>query len=161
MSNVYICADLHFGHRNMAQRWRNCQDEFYHDEMLIKNWNSVVNKKDKVYILGDVTMESTKWYFRLDELNGIKVVVLGNHDDPGHVPELLKYVHQVAGMIKYKGHWLTHAPIHPCELRDKRNIHGHVHNHSVKDGNKLDKRYINVSMENINYTPVLFTDLIK
>jgi len=145
----------------MAQRYRGFQDEFYHDETIIKNWNSVVNKKDEVYIHGDITMESTKWYFRLDELNGRKVVVLGNHDDPKHTRELLKYVDQVAGMIKYKNYWLTHAPIHPSELRELKNIHGHIHGNHIMDGNRLDKRYINACLDVHNYTPVLFTDLIK
>ena len=145
----------------MAQRYRGFQDEFYHDETIIKNWNSVVHKRDKVFILGDITMENSKWYFRLDELNGSKVVILGNHDRPHDVPELLKYVDKVAGMIKYKGHWLTHAPIHPSELRGHRNIHGHIHGNYIMDGNRRDKRYINACLDVHDYTPVLFTELIK
>jgi calcineurin-like phosphoesterase family protein len=162
MSRVFITSDLHFGHRNMAQIYRGFKDEFHHDETIIKNWNSVVHKKDKVYILGDITMETNKWYFLLDQLNGRKVVVLGNHDDPKHTAELLNYVDQVSGMIKYKGYWLTHAPIHPYELRGHSNIHGHIHgNHIMEFGDRKDRRYINACLDVHNYTPVLFTDLIK
>jgi calcineurin-like phosphoesterase family protein len=55
----------------------------------------------------------------------------------------------VAGIIKYKGFWLSHAPIHPEELRGKPNIHGHVHTNTLNDS-----RYFNASLENIGYKPV-------
>ena len=79
-------------------------------------------------------------------------VVLGNHDQPQHVKELLKYVNSVCGMIKYKGFILSHCPVHESELeRYYKNIHGHVHENSL-----ADDRYINVSCEVVNYSPVPF-----
>ncbi|MCU0396273.1 MAG: hypothetical protein MUF29_10205, partial [Chitinophagaceae bacterium] len=59
------------------------------DEHIVKQWNSVVNKRDITYILGDVTMESPKFYHILSQLNGRKIVVGGNHDKPSHTKELL------------------------------------------------------------------------
>lgn len=159
MSRVFICSDLHLGHANMAIRYRGFEDEFHHDETIINNWNSVVNKRDKVFVLGDITMESQKKYHLLKLLNGNKVFVLGNHDKTQDANGLIKYGN-VAGMIKYKGYWLTHAPIHPSELRGKINIHGHIHNNIIMDGNIPDKRYINVCMDRINHTPILFDELI-
>lgn len=131
MSVVRFIGCLHLRHNNMALR-RGFQDMFEHDECLIKNWNHVVKKRDLVYILGDVTMENSKHYSLLNELNGEKVVVLGNHDKWQHVPELLKYVNGVAGMIDYKGCALTHAPIHPNEMGWYRaNIHAHIHHTNI------------------------------
>ena len=162
MSKVYLISDLHFGHKNMAQH-RGFQDEFYQDEEIVKNWNNVITKKDTVYILGDITMENSKHYYRLDELNGTKIVVLGNHDLRRDVPELLKYVSHVAGVINYKGFVLSHIPVHPKELYDnafkvrwRGNIHGHVHENTLDDN-----MYFNVSCENINYTPIEFTEIVK
>lgn len=170
MGNVRFIGDLHLGHRNMASR-RKFQDEFYHDEFIIDQWNRVVNKKDVTYILGDITMETDKHYYRLDALRGRKYVILGNHDDRRNVPELMRYVDGIAGMINYKGNIiLTHCPIHPCELqyRYTYNIHGHVHENYVMrpqpdapNGLVRDERYINVSAEVINYTPKLLTELIQ
>jgi calcineurin-like phosphoesterase family protein len=116
-----------------------------------------------VYILGDVTMEK-KTYEILNRLNGLKNVILGNHDARNHVPELLKHVNSVAGMVDYKNKCiLTHCPIHPQELsyRYKYNIHGHVHEKPIYRklfGFKLfrDRRYVNVSCEVLNYTPIEF-----
>ncbi len=142
MSRVLFVGCLHLGHKWMAQH-RGFHDEFYHDEYLIEQWNSVVNKKDKVYILGDVTMETTEHYYQLDRLNGRKVVVLGNHDKEKHVRELLNYVESVAGMVKYKGNILTHAPIHPNEVHFCRyNIHAHIHHVSKLEECIVNNRYL-------------------
>lgn len=107
---------------------RGFQDSLYHDNHLINQWNSVVYKRDLVYILGDITMESPEHYYKLDYLNGRKKVILGNHDRPKDVPELLNYVETVSGMESYKGFFLTHCPIHPSEIGFCRgNIHAHIH----------------------------------
>lgn len=169
MSQVRFIADLHFGHKNMAIR-RGFKDELEHDDHIIEMWNSVVHKRDLTYVLGDITMETCKWYFRLDQLNGRKIVVLGNHDRPSDTPELLKYVDKVAGMIQYKGLFLSHAPVHPMELdyRVSRNIHGHIHEKVVtrekwESGKEIiqvpHEKYHCVSCEQVNYTPKTLDEL--
>lgn len=160
MSVIRYFSDPHFGHRNMAIR-RGFKDENEHDEHIIKEFNSVVGKRDVTYFLGDITMEKAN-YEILNRLNGIKKVILGNHDRPQHVPELLKYVNSVCA-LKYLKHKqfgniiLSHAPIHPQELeyRFNINIHGHVHENTLKD-----KRYINVCAEVIDYKPKLLSELL-
>jgi len=151
MGKVFIISDLHLSHKNMAIK-RGFKDETEHDNFIIEQWNKVVSKKDTVWILGDITMEKATPYPLLDKLNGYKKVVLGNHDQPQHVKELLKYVNSVCGMIKYKGFVLSHCPVHESELeRYYKNIHGHVHENSL-----ADDRYINVSCEVVNFSPVPF-----
>lgn len=153
--HVYVISDPHFGHENMAiKRGFSCSEE--HDDYLIQEWNKVVNKNDTVWILGDITMETTKHYYLLNKLKGIKNVVLGNHDLPQHVPELMKYVNKVCGSVKLKGCILTHIPIHPHEIgRFKFCVHGHLHDEIINHD-----KYINVCCEQVNYKPVLLNDLI-
>mgnify|MGYP003474384149 FL=1 len=161
MSVIRYISDLHLSHNNMAIK-RGFKNYEEHDEHIVKTWNSIVSKKDVTYILGDVTFEKSKPYEILNRLNGIKKVILGNHDEPQHVPELLKYVNNVCA-LKYLKHKefgniiLSHAPIHPCELeyRFNINIHGHVHENTLPD-----KRYINVSAEVIDYKPKLLSELL-
>ena len=156
MSNVRFISDLHFGHTNMAIK-RGFEFVEDHDNYIVNQWNKVVNKKDTTYILGDITMEKAN-YEILDRLNGIKHIVLGNHDEGQHTKYMQNYVNKIAGMVNYKKEFiLTHCPIHPCELeyRFKYNIHGHVHKNSLND-----KRYVNVSCEVIDYTPKLLMELI-
>lgn len=164
---------LHFGHPFIA-RLRGFQDEYQHDEYLIEQYNSVVGRKDLVYILGDITMENPDYYYQLDRLNGRKIVVLGNHDKPKDVPELLKYVESVAGMIKYKGCFLTHAPIHPSEVSFCRfNLHSHIHSnelHQVYVPERYEPestgskgtlhKYINVDAGLIDFKPKTLEQLI-
>lgn len=154
---VRFISDLHFNHESMARK-RGFLDASQMNELIIRQWNSIVtNKKDITYILGDITMEKKAGYELLDKLNGVKHVVLGNHDRHQDVQELLKYVHSVSGMINYKKKIiLTHAPIHPCELnyRFTHNVHGHVHENTLDD-----LRYINVSAEVINYKPQTLEEL--
>ena len=152
MSEVRIISDTHFGHTNMALK-RGFSSVEEHDEYIVKTWNKVVKKKDVTIIVGDITMEKANYQI-LDRLNGIKKVVLGNHDQPQHVPELLKHVNSVCGVMKYKGFWISHIPIHPTELRGCKNIHGHCHENSL-----VDDRYINVSWEVLNGEPILFSKI--
>ena len=154
--SVFFISDLHLGHESMAihRGFSNAQEM---NEHIISKWNKVISKRDCVYILGDITMEKSKDYPLLSQLKGDKNIVLGNHDMRNHVPELLKYVQSVAGMIKYKHNFiLTHCPIHPTELiKDfKWNVHGHTHDHLLED-----KRYINVTCEQLDYTPIEFEQL--
>jgi calcineurin-like phosphoesterase family protein len=169
MSIVRFIADLHLSHENMAKR-RGFSTIEEHDEYIIAKWNSVVNKRDVTYILGDVTMEKSSPYPLLDRLNGIKHIVLGNHDRRQDVPHLLQHVESVGAMIQYKGIILTHCPIHPMELeyRFNKNIHGHIHDKVVtKDiyefGYKTDtipdERYFCVSCERVDYLPKSLEDL--
>lgn len=154
MSRVFVISDLHDGHENMAIK-RGFINAGHQRGYLKACWNNVVTKRDKVIVLGDITMEKNNYSF-LDDLNGIKTVILGNHDKEQHVRDMLNYVNNVCGMMTYKGLVLTHCPIHPSELtRFKANVHGHVHENSLDD-----TRYINVSCEVVGYTPVLITKFL-
>jgi calcineurin-like phosphoesterase family protein len=169
MSVVRFIADLHLSHTNMAIK-RGFKDSIEHDEYIISQWNKVVNKRDTTYILGDITMESSKPYPLLARLNGVKHVVGGNHDKRQHIKELLKYVESVTGMVSYKGMFLTHCPIHPMELQHRvtRNIHGHIHENVVEKpvyeygnmvGTTIDERYICVSCEHVDFQPKTLKEL--
>ena len=156
MSQVRFISDLHFHHESMAIK-RGFKDENEMNEYIVSQWNKVVCKKDVTWILGDITMEKAN-YDILNRLNGIKHVVLGNHDEGQHTKILQQYVNKIAGMVNYKKEFiLTHCPIHPCELeyRFKYNIHGHVHENTLPD-----KRYINVSVEVIDYKPKTLKELL-
>lgn len=159
MGNIYIISDLHFGHKNMAL-YRGFESVEEHDQTIIDNWNRVISKGDTVWILGDISMEKKTEYHKLGLLRGHKKVVLGNHDmcKPSHNEEMMRYVNSVAGAVTSKsgGYILTHIPVHPSELeRFSRNIHGHLHSNSLDD-----PRYINVSCEVVNYTPVLLKEIL-
>ncbi len=157
MSTFFI-SDLHFGHKNIlnfAPNFRKGPTYQDHDEWLIQNWNSVVSKRDLVWVLGDVAMDLACLSY-MDRLKGSKRLVLGNHDYP-NMAQYNPYFTEIWGMARYKEFWLTHCPIHPAEFRKKKyNIHGHVHQNSIND-----PRYINVCVEAVFGTPVELSVLRK
>lgn len=160
MSRVYFISDTHFDHSNIlnfAGHLRDGDSVLEHNHILVTRWNSVVRKRDLVYHLGDVIMNSDMSI--LEELNGRKILCRGNHDNYP-LPEYLKHFEDIRGVFKYKEFWCSHAPIHPAELRGKRNIHGHVHSNSIRDvhGDR-DKRYINVCCEVNLGNPIPFEDI--
>ena len=165
MHKLFVISDLHFGHTNMALK-RGFENVELHDEYIVDRWNSVVGKRDTVWILGDITMEKAN-YDILDRLKGFKKVVLGNHDMPQHVQKLLEHVNHVCGSFTKNKVILTHIPIHTQEIdRFKKNIHGHLHEHIVQKFSLTngieedDDRYVNVSCECINFTPVELNTLL-
>lgn len=163
MGKVKFISDLHLGHTNVAI-WRGFNDlETYHKH-IITNWNNSTDKRDVIYILGDIALDK-KLYYLLDKLKGIKYFILGNHDERQDVAELLKYG-KISGPIKYKNTWLTHHPIHPECLQNCINIHGHVHNLPIINQtiystftDNTEKKYYNVSCEVNDFIPQTFEDL--
>ena len=79
---IWFTSDLHFYHNNVinnSKRPFKNMDEMH--EVLIKNWNDRVKKKEIIYVLGDFSFggfEKTKEI--LSRLKGYKILIKGNHD---------------------------------------------------------------------------------
>lgn len=161
--NIFLASDLHLGHANIltflddkGDRIRPFDSIQEHDETIIHNWNKVVRPSDKVYLLGDIAFKNTHLEL-IGRLHGIKTLVKGNHDGL-KASQYLQYFKDIRSCSILDKFILTHIPIHPDSLsRWKANIHGHLHQNVVKlpDGSP-DPRYINVSMEQISFTPIPF-----
>lgn len=157
----YIIADTHFGHENIIRYCaRPFVDANHMNEKLIANWNAVVGNDDTVYMLGDFCMshniEKTKEL--VSRLNGIKILVMGNHDNhrPAVYVECGFAVATRKPMMVEPGVILMHEPFEDPELIYSNYLYffGHVH-----DKPSLMDDYPNcrcVSVERINYRP---TDL--
>lgn len=159
MSNVFFIGDLHFGHKNICKFRPKWSTELEHRETLIENWNSVVkSSKDVVYVLGDAAFSREGLHcFHPFSMTGRKILVRGNHDELPSIEYLAIFEH-ILGIYKYKKqYWLTHAPIHPMELRGRINIHGHSHRVCMPEA--VDGHYVNVCAEWINYTPIAYEDI--
>lgn len=166
---VYVTSDLHLGHRNIHKFRTNFSSPEENTEVLIDGILSTVNKKDTLYVLGDVIFSESGLYAFMEVASRISNVqiILGNHCTEtnarlGYVAQLDQMFStvKVHGMTKYKrkGYskaWMTHAPIHPIELRGAINIHGHTHNQIIPDVN-----YFNACPENNDYVPVDVEDVL-
>lgn len=160
MTNTFLTSDTHFGHANILTFKKKdgsllregFKDIKEHDLELIKRWNYVVGKNDRVYHLGDIGFTNFPYIKNIfDALNGTKVLIKGNHDNfkLSQYAQIFKDVRSIHVLDKIA---LTHIPIHLYSLdRWKGNVHGHLHENTLED-----KRYMNICVEHINYTPVEF-----
>lgn len=153
MSTVYFIADLHFGHRNIIKYRKQFNSVKHHDDTIVSNWNRIVTPRDKVFVLGDACFDEASLE-QAKRLNGAKHLVMGNHEFIS--PLLWDVFNWVSGPIKYHDFWLSHMPIHPEELRGKRNIHGHMHEAIIEGSN-----YFSVCCEQINFTPINIQEIRK
>lgn len=158
MSVVYVISDVHFGHRNICNYRPMFNSMQEHDETIMENILMTVKKRDTLWMLGDCFFEehTIDYAKRIAERVQSFNFIPGNHDtDKTERVNIFKNLMQlglfdkVGSMFHSSGFWLTHAPIHPQELYGRISLHGHVHRKTVPDN-----RFINVSAENINFTPV-------
>ena len=167
MPAVFLVSDTHFGHagvcrflRNDGTKLRPWDNPEEMDEYMVEAWNKKVRPNDKVYHLGDVVINRRALKI-LALLNGDKVLIRGNHDifrdtEYRHYFREIRAYHVMNGMI------LSHIPIHSDSLgRFGTNIHGHLHSNRVMQDGVIDTRYHCVCVEQTDFAPILFEDVIK
>jgi len=158
MSEIFITSDLHFDHANVAlhcdrNKWI-CPNPFYdstkpyhfkfnnpkavridqHNEDLINNWNSVVGKRDEVWILGDLAWKRHSHFIMA--LNGKKFLIRGNHDKMDLKAYNLfaeiggaRYQYSFFTQIQKQQVMLSHCPYESwfSSCHGSWHIHGHCH----------------------------------
>ncbi len=172
MPSVFLVSDTHFGHLGVCRFMRNdgvtklrpwdTPEEM--DEEMIRRWNDRVRPNDKVYHLGDVVI-NRRALPTLARLNGDKVLIRGNHDI-FRDDEYREYFRELRAYHVMNGMILSHIPIHSDSLgRFGTNIHGHTHANRVMTEvwgeYKIDVRYHCVCVEQTDFAPILFEDVIK
>jgi calcineurin-like phosphoesterase family protein len=81
---IYMTSDHHFGHDNILHHEPKRKELFgtidRMNQELVERWNSVVGKGDVVHYLGDFSMKIKYVEEFLPRLNGLKLLLGGNHD---------------------------------------------------------------------------------
>lgn len=176
----FVTSDLHLGHRKLAvlrgflraPEPEEIQDPeevkagiLKMDTALIDGFNSTVSSKDTTYIIGDFSFHNdAKSIEILKQLNGIKILVEGNHDKKRNkllrkflkVDKLLEFKYQV----KDESYFIVmcHYPMLIWNKHQYGSIHLHGHSH----GNLINfmpdyykRRVMDVSVDAINsYFPL-------
>jgi len=180
----WFTSDLHFNHRNIikyCKRPFNSVEEM--NQVLIKNWNTLVSVNDIIYILGDFTFLSKTKEIKLllDQLNGKKILIKGNHDrigtDKAYELGFNAMMHECILKIDKKLVRLHHYPYKKKNLfrtllnlfllkkydniynpidDGKILLHGHTHQ---KD--KIRKNMIHVGVESWGFKPVSEHQIIE
>jgi len=170
--NIYVISDNHFNHwaiNKYCNRPFKTLEEM--NKTMIKRWNDRIREKDIIISLGDIVFtkgKSEEISKILKQLKGRKIGVQGNHDRKPYAWYLSHGLDFVCERFMWyynkKKILFIHNP-NKIEVSDLRKcdyiIHGHVHD----KGNMVRKRkkckIINVSVEQINYTPISLTNLLN
>lgn len=157
MSKIWFTADTHFSHeRTLELSRRPFKNTTEMNEVMIKNWNSVVGDDDVVYHLGDFGDYSIRKL-----LNGYIVLLAGNYevDDFNSRLDLLNDLTELYGFeeiitIKsFKKYFdkdeynLVHEPSNSTE--DCFKLFGHIHKLQMVKRNGL-----NVGVDCHHFTPI-------
>lgn len=183
---IWFTSDQHYGHRNIITYCnRPFKDVDDMTEQLIANHNSVVKDGDTVYHLGDFSMSEKMVQPVLSRLNGVHILIPGNHDrcHPTHKKckcvdaERRKYLEygftDVLDLIvpDFHGFLLCHMPrvedgrhgerysqYRPVVKTGQWQLHGHIHQlWKIRES----ERMINVGVDAFDYKPVSLETLIE
>lgn len=151
--SVFVVADMHFGDdvvRKLNRRQFKTVDDM--NKYIVERWNKTVSPKDTIYVLGDLGKKEYLSIYK--NLNGKKILILGNHDveEIGIEPEI--YLNN--GFDEVYNHHITyndfielsHEPF-PINSDYSINLHGHLHNATLNL-----KGYFNICLDLNYYKPV-------
>jgi calcineurin-like phosphoesterase family protein len=164
-TQIIIVSDTHFNHKKIISYGR-VED---YEKQLKKNLKKFYKSDCFLIHLGDVCIgkdDDSNKFFKDLKIN--RVLVRGNHDEKS-LTFYSKYWNMVCDELVIESYGkrilFSHAPL---EKRDgiDLNIHGHLHTMERSDRVSAypfydDKYHKLISMEYLNYKPVLLKDFIK
>lgn len=168
---IYLTSDLHFNHnKDFIWKTRGFSNITDMNETIIRNWNSIVNYDDDVYILGDLILGDNEAGIKLlKRLNGHLHIILGNHDtkDRTELYRTIGTVHGQGYRLKYDDYrfYLSHYPT-LCANHSKSwetteiNLCGHTHTKNKWEHSDVDFIY-HVELDCQNMKPISIDNIIK
>lgn len=181
--NIFFTSDFHVGHANVIKfDNRPFKDVNEMSEVLIKNWNSVVDDNDVVFYLGDLAHrchpKSVKWF--VEQLKGKIYFIMGNHDRYREIRALDRFEDIFGNETGLGGAtisvkdddanrgWQDIVMCHYAILSWNKGhygswqLHGHSHQSLMKNP-EMDwfykRKVIDVGCNGWNYTPISYNDI--
>lgn len=164
--DTYIVSDTHFGHDNIV---RYCNRPQNHEQVIVQNWNAIVQDDDVVLHLGDLIFNSSRGSVFARQLKGRKFLLKGNHDSGSNKWFEDRGFTKLPFPTLYWAHdgnriLFTHKPYLGSDIPWDINIHGHIHNNGyhMDELSSLDpnRDYRNVSIEVMDYKPVRLEEVL-
>jgi calcineurin-like phosphoesterase family protein len=173
---LFFTSDPHYGHENILKY---CHRPFSsieeHDEELIRLWNETVPEDGIVFILGDIGFCSETYLKTiLNRLHGKIYWIIGNHDwrriTPGIMNRFECITQQMVITVDNKLVYLNHFPFLCYPDSDRHPVYqffGHVHSGPLSGSSDisklvhLNKRQYDVGVDNNEYKPISFQDIMK
>lgn len=136
MQKIWFTADLHAQHPKIVDICNRPITREGHDEWLLKEvYNKYVQKKDEVYIIGDISLGKRKDAEKfIARMNGNKHLILGNHDkNVSHLGNFSE-ITQIKDFTFSRGNLnihivLCHYPMASWnrKIHGSWHLYGHVH----------------------------------
>jgi len=147
MQKIWFTADLHAQHPKIVDICNRPTTREEHDEWLLKEvFNKYVQKKDEVYILGDISLGKRQIAEKfVARMNGNKHLILGNHDKNvahlgnwSEVTQIKDFTYSRFGINIHIV--LCHYPMASWNRRihDSWHLYGHVHGRFQNTGLSWD-----------------------
>jgi calcineurin-like phosphoesterase family protein len=169
MKHIWFSADFHQGHRPIAESlWDGINrptNMETHDDWLINIINAKVGKKDKFYILGDLSLAPKKEAEKfIMKLNGDKVLIIGNHDKNIKNTNLIsEKTHIKEFKFKREGIEIFAVLCHYPMVSWNRSFHGawQLYGHVHGRYNNIEKLAMDVGLDNeeLNHEPINLYDI--
>ena len=159
-TKTFLSADHHLGESRMNIMHRPFRSPEEMINILLINHNEIVQSNDIVYHLGDVCYQKTPHYLsNINDFNGRKILIRGNHDRVFTDDELSPYFEQIIAEgdgieqdIQDIPCYLTHYP--SCGRSDRFNLVGHVHS-----AWKYQLNMMNVGVDVHHFRPIDITTI--
>ena len=176
-SNIYFTSDTHFGHDDIIKFChRPFKDVEEMNSELIRRWNEKVGPDDTIFHLGDFAFGGSDiWNNILKQLNGHKILIIGNHDIKNLREGYMQYFDYVGPQlllnIEERSVYLNHYPFlcYGGSWRSPKNavyqLFGHVHSGPTSSGLdterlvSLFKYQYDVGVDNNNFTPISWSEV--
>lgn len=157
---VFFTSDQHWGHAaiiDMCARPFSDVDEM--DRHMVDDWNSVVRPSDTVWHLGDFAfrLRSGRLDALFQRLNGIKHLIVGNHDSDDTLALPWASIAQMREItLEGQRVWLSHYALREWPRFYKDSLHLFGHSHSKMPGSR---RCLDVGVDNVGFVPQTLNQL--
>ena len=168
LSTIWFTADYHHGHPPIIKHANRPINKDDHDDWIIEEvHNKYIEKKDRVYMLGDITMARRKEAeIFLGRLKGQKFLIKGNHDRNIHnSPQFAKIDSMMDFNYKQFGLDIQMVLCHYPMMSWNKSFHGawslygHVHGRLKHPYLGLD---VGIDNDDIaKYRPINLMEIIK
>ena len=166
-SKAFFTSDLHLFHAKIIEYCNRpvANVNEMHD-LIIRNWNNTVPEDATVFIQGDASWKGKDACEPIiNQLNGNKIFIIGNHDSPSIFPLFTSYhdmllveIYDEEDEVNVLAH-LTHYPLVEWFGSQKGNLHFHGHLHSTDENRITGKNRIDIGMDGNNLTPYSYNNL--
>ena len=159
---IYLTSDFHFCHnKEFLFQGRGFETIDEMNKAIIQNVNSIVMPEDILIIAGDCMLnDNEKGIECLKQLNGIKKLVIGNHDTDNRIKRYKEenIFEEIGYAIRFRykkeSFYISHYPRYTSNTDKKQVINLYGHLHSKTKINQINPQGIHIGLDSNDLKPI-------